>query len=202
MTHLFIKLKHSYLSPKPTIIYSKQQNYSLFSKVRTFSLCFAIAAPGVSHLRGLLHSFHQNPIQLKTGKQPNIMTWQEFPKKTSEIPRKKQNSIGSYQDSLIAQYRMENNRLGRSSLEKEMEVPPGSQQCHIRKTIITPDRTSRSTARNYVTQSSPLSWNTAPFWGISVEEAATWYKAQGRSKSLVRGADRAHKEGQRTVSVS
>lgn len=97
---------------------------------------------------------------------------------------------------------MENNRLGRSSLEKEMEVPSGSQQCHIRKMIITPDCTSRSTARDYITESSPLSWNTAPFWGISVEEAATWYKAQGRSKSLARCADRAHKAGQRTVSVS
>lgn len=32
----------------------------------------------------------------------------------------------------------------------------------------------QSTARNYGTQSSPLSWNTAPFWGILAEEAATW----------------------------
>jgi len=75
------------------------------------------------------------------------------------------------------------NRLGRSSLEKETEVSPTSQvefKSAMSHEKNNPVHTHRSTAHNYVTHSSPLSWNTAPFWGISVEEAATWYKAQGR----------------------
>lgn len=32
-------------------------------------------------------------------------------------------------------------------------------------------------------QSSPLSWNTPPFWGILVEEAATWYKLRAGQRA-------------------